>query len=48
MNHDFIFFVEEKHHVTGKTTVKYNLYTVLVIVEEMDIEKWCHHPSFIT
>ena len=38
---------KKKNHVTGKTNVKYNLYTVLVIVEEMDIDEWCHHPSFI-
>ena len=30
---------KKKHRVTGKTNVKYNLYTVLVVVEEMDIDK---------
>ena len=34
MNRDFIFFVEvwkKKHHVTGKTNVKYNLHTAPLV-----------------
>ena len=32
---------KKKHHFTGKTNVGCNLYTVLVIVEEMDIDNYC-------